>query len=179
MPKKRQVSSQQQRRAARARQQDNVKIDDNDTTSSSLVSYALLRSTLPPSSYIPAVLLQMLCVAYCLLAVNGRPTSVFSFNALLKPLIQDTKKSLLRTLAGLIIVQLYSAIQLKLWSDRADNENRVMEDIEEDDTPKDETAAQAIPSTPMNRLQALMSKIDLSRLDLPVRAVHIVNQTCN
>lgn len=169
MPKKRQAAStQQQRRAAKARQleDDEQQQIGRNEASQPAKSFIVLRSSLPSGSFIPAVFLQVLAAAYCILLLHGRPSSLLHASALLRPLMYCTKTAMLKTSAGLLLVQLYSAIQLKLWSDRSEKPAVPVvnsEGVQEDEQQQALAAREEIAS-----LHKLLLKVDLSRLDLPV-----------
>ena len=179
MPKNRQASStQQQRRAAKARlHEDDEQQQSSSEASQPAKSFIVLRSSLPPGSFIPAVFLQVLAVAYCILLLHGRPSSLLHISALLRPLVYSTNTALLKTSAGLLLVQLYLGIQLKLWSDRSEkpnvptvNSEGVQEGVHED--------RQAVPAKhDVPSLHKLLLKVDLSRLDLSVGVCFIQDWT--
>lgn len=169
MAKKRQASStQQQRRAAKQHLQEPADKDSNSQNAQSTKSYIVLRSTLPSGSFIPAVSLQVFAVAYCILLLHGRPSSLVHINALLRHLIYDTKTAVLKTAAGLLLVLLYSAIQLKLWSDRSEKPTvPTPTEAESNDNAVEDKEVTPVQEEPMS-LHKVLLKVDLSRLDLPV-----------
>lgn len=174
MAKKRQgVSSQQQRRAAKTRQQEQEGNDSrHDGTPSSSKSYIILRATLPAGSFIPAVALQILAVGFCLLLLHGRPNSFLSFNAYLRPLMYDTKYAMLKMLAGMLLVQLYFAMQLKLWSDRSTLKKtpNASEEVQEDtgEDKQDIEVPSADKTSLPNSVQGFLQSVDFSKLDIAV-----------
>lgn len=90
----------------------------------------------------------------------------------------DTKYAMLKMLAGLLLVQLYFAMQLKLWSDRsalkktATASEEEQEDASEDkqDTEPPPAEKTGLPSS----LQRFLESVDFSRLDLAVSRVTII-----
>lgn len=175
MAKKRQgASTQQQRRAARARHdQEQLETDELDAadSSKSARSYIVLRSTLPSGSFVPAVCLQVFAVAYSLVLLHGRPTSLSSVSALLAPLIYNTKSALVKTIAGVLAVQLYSAVQLKLWYARSQTSDVPKKSAASDTIQPVESPAvteeTCIPSA-VNSWYSRLPLVDLKNLDLPV-----------
>lgn len=174
MSKKRQASStQQQRRAARGRPLEELEDVRSSHGKPASKSYIVLRSTLPPDSFIPAVCIQVLAVVYCLLLLHGRPNSLFHISALLRPLIYDMKTAMLKSSAGLLLVQLYLAIQLKLWSDRSEKPRPPKStEVQGDSVVNAEEVIETstVSSDDLTSLHKILLKIDLSRLDLPVSA---------
>lgn len=171
MAKKKAASStQQQRRAAKTTRQHEDLASNDDASAQPMKSYIVLRSSLPAGSFIPAVLLQVLAVAYCILLLHGRPSSLLHISALLRPLMYETKTAMLKTIAGLLLVQLYFAIQLKLWSDRSQKKPEVQSPITEvqQQEPAQEELLPTSPEAEVLPLHRMLLKVDLSRLDLPV-----------
>lgn len=176
------VSSQQQRRAAAAKTRQQIGQDEQGSNSTaSSKSYIILRSTLPASSFIPAVSIQVIAVAFCLFLLNGQPTSYFKLTAYLRPLMYDTKKALLKIIPGILLVQLYSAIQLKLWSDRSlskasstgssDTAKAISQSQEEEVTPsRDDVAQDSVHRKALlpGSVQKYIASFDFSKIDLPV-----------
>ncbi|KAK9896455.1 hypothetical protein P389DRAFT_171633 [Cystobasidium minutum MCA 4210] len=175
------VSSQQQRRAAAAKTRQQIGQDEQGSNSTaSSKSYIILRSTLPASSFIPAVSIQVIAVAFCLFLLNGQPTSYFKLTAYLRPLMYDTKKALLKIIPGILLVQLYSAIQLKLWSDRSlskasstgssDTAKAISQSQEEEVTPsRDDVAQDSVHRKALlpGSVQKYIASFDFSKIDLP------------
>lgn len=84
----------------------------------------------------------------------------------------DTKYAMLKMLAGMLLVQLYFAMQLKLWSDRSTLKKtpNASEEVQEDtgEDKQDIEVPSADKTSLPNSVQGFLQSVDFSKLDIAV-----------